>query len=191
MEWLLFALGFPAALLTAYGYDILKGMIKARSDRLAIEGFWLEFVRDSKNHQYSHGRIRFDKKRGFWAFDGTNYKNNGEPFCHWETVSSHVDVAGRKFFYTFVARVENELDKTYYGFGVVNLVVNDRDQLVPVDGHYVSANVDGRGMSHSMVPTDLRYGRTMQGARVLEAVKISKARPRKPIGRPGSADTIA
>ena len=102
-----------------------------------------------------------------------------------------MDVPGRKFFYTFVARVENELDKTYFGFGVVNLVVNDHDQLVPIDGHYVSANVDGRGMSHSMVPTDLKYGRSTQGEMVLEAVKLSKAPPRKAIRRDNSAATIA
>jgi hypothetical protein len=182
VEWLMLGLGIPAGVFATLMYDVLKGMVKARRQTLALEGTWAEFVKDSKGHQYTLGRIYFDKRRGFWAFDGTNFTNEGEPFCHFETVSSHVDVANRQFFYTFTARIENELDKTYYGFGVVNLAANERGELTPVHGHYVSANVDGKGMSHSMIPVDLKYSRRVAGSTVLDLV--DEATPRRRLSAP-------
>lgn len=179
MEWLMLGLGIPAGVLATLLYDVLKGMVKARRQKLALEGTWAEFVKDSKGHQYTLGRIYFDKRRGFWAFDGTNFTNAGDPFCHFETVSSHVDPANRQFFYMFTARIENELDKTYYGFGVVNLAANERGELAPVHGHYVSANVDGKGMSHSMIPLDLKYSRRISGSIVIDLVAAAAPRARR------------
>ena len=174
-------LGIPAGILATLLYDVCKGMIKARRQQLALEGTWAEFVKDSKGHQYTLGRIHFDKRRGFWAFDGTNYTNAGEPFCHFETVSSHIDSASRQFFYTFTARVENELDKMYYGFGVVNLAANERGELAPVHGHYISANVDGKAMSHSMIPVDLEYSRRISGRTVVDLVNAATPATRKSV----------
>lgn len=172
-------LGIPAGVLGTLVYDVLKSMAKTHRQKLALEGSWAEFVKDSRGHQYTFGRIYFDKRRGFWAFDGTNFTNAGQPFCHFETVSSHVDAANRQFFYTFTARVENELDKTYYGFGVVNLAPNERGELTPVHGHYVSANVDGRGVSHSMLPVELKYSRKISGRIVVDLVNEVSPRVRR------------
>ncbi len=136
-----------------------------------IEGDWAEYIPDSLGpspHQYSFGRIYFDKRRKIYACDGTNYLNDGQKFCHWTTITSHIDAAQRRFFYTFAAQMERELGVTYYGFGVINLQSERDGSLVPSDGHYVSANVDGKPMSHSMIRvTTMKYSRRTSGTKVV------------------------
>ena len=126
---------------------------RATEPRLSIEGVWAEYIPDSIDRQYSLGELYFDKQKGIHVFNGTNFQNSGNRYCHWDTVTSYIDTNSNRFFYIFSAQLEGELDKLYYGFGVVNLARRASDQaLVPVDGHYVSANVDdGKPKSHSMV----------------------------------------
>jgi hypothetical protein len=157
-------IGFVLNVAASYVYDKLRVVLSKR--KVKIDGLWAEYLPESSDHQYTFGRIYFDKARGFYAFDGTNYRNDGQPFCHFQTVTSHIDLDTHEYFYVFVAQVENELDRRYYGFGVVNLTVDDKGALVPARGHYVSANVDGKPMSHTIVPAD-ELGSAPNGAAVI------------------------
>lgn len=169
-EGITFALGVGSSIVASYVYSYLRSMRLQKQIR--IEGNWLEYVPDSKGHQFSFGRIYFDKSRRIYAFDGTNYSNSGKKYCYWDTVTSYVDVRQRKFFYTFTAHLEGALDVTYYGFGVVNLDTDRDGFLVPHSGHYVSANVDGAPMSHTMQKIDKpSYRRSAEGNRVIVLVK--------------------
>jgi hypothetical protein len=139
-----------------------------------IVGNWAERIPRSVGHSFSFGEIVFDKHRGMYAFDGTNFSDDGTPFCHWETVASHLDVNARQFFYIFTARLEGSLQNTYVGFGVVNLARPDDGQLVPVDGHYASWSVDDEPMSHSMVRmSDIVYRRGDHGRLIIQ--KLAEA----------------
>ena len=165
-----FVLGIAGSFIASYLYDILREYMASK--KLDIEGTWGEFVRDSKGRQFSLGKIYRDRRRRIYAFDGTNFRNDGTAYCHWVTINSHIDREHGQFFYTFRAHVEDEPDKHYYGFGVVNLAPNDKDELSPMNGHYVSASVDGTGMTHSMVrSTRLEYRRSVQGKTVIEFVR--------------------
>jgi len=145
--------------------------------KTALEGTWGEYVPGSTDRQYSLGRIFWDKRRKIYAFDGTNFSNDGEAFCHWQTLTSYLDRSNGQYFYTFRASVAND-PGTYYGFGVVNLATDDRGRLAPVDGHYVSASVDGKGMSHSMVrAAELKYSRRVRGVDAIAFVKALTPKP--------------
>ena len=166
------ALGVPASLLAAFLYDKIKTTINMKRNKFNIAGTWGEYVPDSKGRQYSLGRIFYDRRRKLWAFDGTNFQNNGRPYCHWRTVTSFLDLENRQFFYTFDARVEGELGAVYYGFGVVHLTPDNDGVLVPINGHYVSASVDGKGMSHSMVlGAQLPYSRRVAGNDAIQFIR--------------------
>ena len=173
MEWIWgIGLGVIASVIGGFIHDKIKQM-QTRDPALAIEGTWGEFVPKSEGHQYTLGRIYFDIQAKRYAFDGTNFFNDGRPFCHFETVASHVDPARRKFFYVFTASVEGESDRVYYGFGVVNLAPQSTGELAPVDGHYVSDSIDGEGMGHTMKRLDdLTYDRGVPGQVVIEALSI-------------------
>ena len=165
-----FVLGIPASVIAAYLYDMLREKMIYR--KLDIEGTWGEFVKNSEGRQFSLGQIYRDKRRRIYAFDGTNYNNDGTPYCHWTTINSHIDKSQGQFFYTFRAQVEDEPDRQYYGFGVVNLAPDISGKLVPVSGHYVSANVDGKGMAHSMVKSGhLKYHRSVSAQAAISFIR--------------------
>jgi hypothetical protein len=167
-----FALGIPSGALGIYAYNYIETFMANRSIKLDIIGTWGEFAPDSDGHRYSLGRIYLDRRRKIYRFDGTNYRDSGEPFCHWETVVSYLDVPGRKFFYLFTAQMKEDLDKLYYGFGVINLSDIARNTLAPVDGHYTSVNVDGRPISHSMLNVSaLEYRRGTDGRIVVDTIR--------------------
>ena len=169
-------LGIPGSVIATYLYDILR--TRMSTNRLSIEGSWGEYVKDAKGRQYSFGRIYFDKRRRFYAFDGTNFHDNGSTYCHWTTINSHVDREGRQFFYTFRTLVDDEPDRQYYGFGVVNLTLDEKSRLVPAGGYYVSASVDGKGMAHSMIRSDdLKYRRNMDGSVAIGLIKSASKFP--------------
>lgn len=172
MEWLLLivggALGIPASMAATYLYGRISSMQNRR--RLRIEGTWGEYAKDSAGHQFTLGEIYFDRKRGIYAFDGTNYANDGAIFCHFKTISSSVEIEARKYLYTFEAQLPGKME-VYFGFGVVNLGLH-HGVLSPSDGHYVSASVDGKGMSHSMVPmADLTYQRDAHGGEIVKRMR--------------------
>lgn len=156
IDWLTLILGgiigVLASLVAAYVYDKIK-YLTSNKLKISMEGLWAEYAPDSADRQYSVGRIYFDRKRKMFAFDGTNYLNSGQPYCYWKTVASYVDRDTKEFFYVFTAQIENELDKRYHGFGVVSLAA-DGKTLTPSRGYYVSAAVDGKPISHSMIQAD-------------------------------------
>jgi hypothetical protein len=117
--------------------------------RDALEGVWVEYIPDSEGRRISIGRIYFDDQKKTFQFDGTNYHDDLRPYCYWQTVASIFDHHELKLYYTFKAQVVNQLDKTYYGFGWV-CMGRDGGHFNVDDGHYVSANIDGRPMTHSM-----------------------------------------
>ena len=155
-----------------YLYTIISTSMANRRLRLDMDGTWGEFVPDSIGRRYSVGTIYFDRRRGFYCFDGTNFEDTGKKYCHWQTIMSYLDRDGAKFFYLFSAHMERGLDKTYYGFGVVNLERGSNGKLVPADGHYVSANIDGHPMSHTMQRLGgVEYCRAIDGKTAIAAIK--------------------
>jgi hypothetical protein len=105
-------LGIIGSVIAAYTYDIIRDKMTAR--KIDIQGTWGEFIKDSSGRQYSVGRIYRDRKKRRYAFDGTNFLNNGSAYCHWTTINSHIDLEQGQFFYTFRAQVEDEPEKQYY-----------------------------------------------------------------------------
>lgn len=71
------SIGIITGIVSNYGYDFLRS-IAVRGERLSMEGSWAEHVPDSKGHEYSFGRIYWDRRRKIYAFDGTNYSSSGE-----------------------------------------------------------------------------------------------------------------
>jgi len=150
---------------------LASSAIFTRGRRLSILGTWGEYVVESINHQYSLGMIYYDRRKAMYRFDGTNFRNNGERYCHWETVTSYIDADARRFFYIFSAQLEGELDKTFYGFGVLNLAI-ESGRIIPVDGHYASTNVQDKILSHSMFRMDqFVYNRSEGGSKIIRAIE--------------------
>ena len=163
-------IGIVLGIIANYLYDKIVQVMKEKP-LLDIEGTWGEFVKDSEGHQFTLGQIYFDAQQDRYAFDGTNFNNDGSPFCHFETVTSYVDPERRKFFYVFNASLEGQSDQVYYGFGVVNLIRSSTGKLIPSDGHYVSDSIDGRGMAHTMKRFDqMEYARDLDGKVVVAAL---------------------
>jgi hypothetical protein len=165
----------------------LSGRIEAMRSRkrISIEGVWGEYIEDSKNHQFTLGAIYWDNKRKIFAFDGTNFENSGAPFCHFKTTSSSIDLDADKLLYTFEAQVPAKPNELYSGFGVVNLQQHG-NTLVPVDGYYVSASVDAKPMSHTMVAmNEMTYQKGRGGRELIERMTLTIPPPRtKPQRRP-------
>lgn len=161
--------GIVGSLTASYLYKYIEH--RRFMHRVDIEGVWAEIIPQSLGRRTSLGRIHYDERRKMFLFDGTNYNDTGEPFCHWDTVASYLDTEARRFYYIFVARLDGSLENTYSGFGVLNLAPQTPGStvLVPFDGYYVSASVDGRPMSHSMqrVP-NIEYRRGQSGTPVID-----------------------
>lgn len=139
--------------------------------KLDIEGTWGEYIPKSVNRNYTIGRITFDRKKNIYAFDGTNYSNEGKAYCHFETVASHVDVENKRFYYIFSAHICGDFGKVYFGFGAVNLIVNN-NILTPIDGHYFSANVDAEAMTHSMQRLEnITYNRDREAGQSIRLIR--------------------
>jgi hypothetical protein len=176
--------GVPGAVLSSYIYKYLEANMADRKNKLDIKGTWGEFVPTAHGRRFSFGKIYFDPRRKMYRFDGTNYYDSGEKFCHWETVTSHFDLNNKKFFYLFTAQLESELETTYYGFGVVNLAEDDCGDLSPVDGHYVSASVEDKPKSHSMHRfADVDYHRGANGRSIVEMIKSREEATSTPLTR--------
>ncbi|KUO12248.1 hypothetical protein AQJ58_10410 [Streptomyces sp. DSM 15324] len=85
------------------------------------------------------------------AFDGTNYHNDGRPFCHWTTEVSYLDKKTRTFRYIFSNTLAESGEKAYIGFGVVRFRRDGRAWL-PDRGFFISGNQREQYRTHSMVP---------------------------------------
>lgn len=168
MEWLYIVvgalIGIPLNVFSAHLYAQYEVKRRRVFD---VEGVWGEFVPAEGENQLSLGEIYYDRRRKMFAFDGTNYFNNGEIYCHWVTISSSLSEDDRTFNYIFKKTMPSEPGAVYYGFGVVQLALNGH-HLVPVEGHYISASLDGRAMAHTMVRLEaLSYARGRLEAKIV------------------------
>jgi hypothetical protein len=163
-----FVVGVVSSLVAAFIWPFIENARMRR--RIRIEGVWGEYITDARGHQYSCVRVYFDKWRKMYAFDGTNYKNNGSRYCHWRTVSGYLDERSRKYFYIFAIELAEDPNTTRHGFGVINLTQDAEGLLVPTDGHYVSADIDGT--TYTMHRLDnFKYAREDSGQNLIERLK--------------------
>lgn len=156
MEWLFLLLGVPIGVLGARAdWLILRAWERWTLGKLRIKGHYAEFVPNSVGRQFSLGSISWRPSRRQYAFDGTNYRNDGEPFCHWRTVSSYLDRETNEYHYVFRTTAIGSLRLMSYGYGVVNLVQSE-GALVPQDGYYVYVTPTGEVVSvdHTVVRID-------------------------------------
>jgi len=167
MEWLFLLLSIPIGVLAAR-VDVLIswGMNRVRYGPLQIRGNWAEWVPGSIGRQFSVGSIQYNVFRRQYSFDGTNYNNNGDPYCHWKTVTSYVDYDKQEFHYVFATKDVATMQTTSYGYGVVNLVSRG-GVLAPEDGYYIYATPDGSALSlsHTMVSVSSIPARRTSNAR--------------------------
>ena len=163
-----FFIGVGSGLVVMYIWPFIENARMRR--RVRIEGVWGEYITDAQGHQYSCVRIYFDTWRKMYAFDGTNYKNNGSRYCHWRTVSGYLDEHSHKYLYIFAIELAADPNMTRYGHGVINLTQDAEGLLVPSDGHYVSADIDGT--TYTMHRLDnFKYAREDNGDRLIERMK--------------------
>lgn len=156
MEWIILVLSIPVGVAAARLDVLLLWVVnRVRYGKLSIRGHWLEWIPGSQGRQFSIGTIEYNVLRRRYNFDGTNYKNDGNPFCHWQTVTSYVDFEKLEFHYIFATKDVDSLQTTSYGYGVVQLVRRD-GSLVPEDGYYIYATGTNHAASHShtMVPIE-------------------------------------
>jgi hypothetical protein len=107
-----------------------------------------EWIPGSAGRQFSIGTIQYNVFQRRYNFDGTNYRNNGNPFCHWRTVTSYLDFSKLEFHYVFATKDVDSMQTTSYGYGVLQLISRD-GSLIPEDGYYIYANGHDAAVSHS------------------------------------------
>lgn len=131
-------------------YHWLKELPAWATDRIHLTGFWGERVQGYGERLNSIGVIRYDLRRAMWVFDGTNYHNDGRPFCHWKTIASYVDRAQGRFYYIFLNTHEEAGHTGYTGFGFIELKKEGRN-WIPSRGSFAAGNPGEAFRSHSMV----------------------------------------
>ena len=155
--WILtLILGVPVGVFATVVYDSILRLIRnARHGRVDINGTWIEWVPNCYGRQFSIGKIRYDVFRRQYVFDGTNYRNDGSPFCHWRTVSSYLDLNAYEYHYVFATKDVMSMQTTSFGYGVMSLVANGK-RLIPAGGSYMYATGKDTAMqmSHSMKKID-------------------------------------
>jgi hypothetical protein len=150
---LLLVLGIPFGVVANGVYQYVKAIADRRFDPIEMKGAWGEFIGDSEGHQCSIGEIRYDMRRRMWVFDGTNYYNDGRPFCHWVTLASYLDKSSRIFYYIFSNTPAEAGQTGYIGFGVVRFR-RDQGKWVPDRGFFISGKEGESYQSHTLVPLD-------------------------------------
>lgn len=132
---------------------LYQWLTQARSwltDRVNISGVWGERMIGGGDRRFSVGTIRYDLRRRMWVFDGTNYYNDGRPFCHWRTITAYLDQQSKRYYYVFLNTHDDEVHTGYTGFGFVDLEKKGRT-WVPRRGAFAAGNPGECFRSHSMV----------------------------------------
>jgi hypothetical protein len=145
--------GIPFGVLANYVYQYAKSKTDHMFDPIRMTGKWGELVGGSGERRCSMGEIRYDRRRKMWTFDGTNYHNDGRPFCHWTTEASYLDKSARELHYIFTNTLVESGQKGYMGFGVVRFRRQEH-AWVPDHGFFISGNEGETYRSHSMVPLE-------------------------------------
>lgn len=153
MEWLFLVFGALLGIAANFAYDAIRSAVdKQAGGRLNIEGMWGEWTPEGYGRQFSIGEIRYRFWKRRYDFNGTNFHNDGRPFCHWNTTASFVDKERKEFHYIFANHDLSSPHVLSYGYGVVSLVESNK-KLVPGDGFYLYSGPTGpRQMSHTMRP---------------------------------------
>lgn len=144
-----FILGTIASLVAAYLYARYSSKV-IQNRYKSLEGWWFEVIETSTDRSYSTAKFVFDPKSNTYSFDGQNFKNDGEPFCSWSSISIQVDQTARRIFYIFRSYVKGEGHNDNHGFGVINFSVNKVGDPIPESGYYIEARVNGTPHTHSM-----------------------------------------
>ncbi|WP_151526147.1 hypothetical protein [Serinicoccus kebangsaanensis] len=131
-------------------YQFVRDLVVRLADTMDIKGVWGERILDGEERIYSIGEIRYDVRRSMWILDGTNFYNDGRPFCHWRTVAARLDRSAKKYYYVFDNTHENAAHAGYTGFGVVNLSREGR-KWTPSRGAFAAGNPGECFRSHTMV----------------------------------------
>lgn len=150
-EWLLLGAGIPIGLVANLLYQYLRFARERWVGRVALAGCWGERMAIPGERQYSAGEIRFDARRRMWTFDGTNYNNDGTPYCEWYTHASYLNLRENTLYYVFVNTPSDESQTGYTGFGAV-LLGRVGGRLKPKRGYFVAGEPGGEYRTHSMVP---------------------------------------
>ncbi|MCQ9165480.1 hypothetical protein [Arthrobacter sp. STN4] len=152
MEWMWTIVGAVLGIVGMFVFEYLWSLIARRSGgTLAIEGTWCEWTPEGYGRQFSVGVIKYRFWKRRYDFDGTNYYNDGRPYCHWSTTASYVDKERKELHYIFANHDLSSPQVQSYGYGVVSLVVRGKE-LVPSDGFYLYSGSNGaRQMGHSML----------------------------------------
>ncbi len=143
-------LGIAVGVLGNFAYQWAQTVISRVFSRIEIKGVWGERILDGDERVYSIGQIHYDMRLRMWAFDGTNYHNDGSPFCHWRTVASYVDRQAKRYYYVFFNTHVDSTQAGYTGFGFVDLERRGR-AWVPRNGAFAAGNPGESFRSHSMV----------------------------------------
>lgn len=174
MEWVWAIVGAVFGIGGNFVFEYLRALVARNSGgKLAIEGTWCEWTPEGYGRQFSVGVIRYRFWKRRYDFDGTNYHNDGRPYCHWRTTASFVDKDRNEFHYVFANYDLAAPQVQSYGYGVVTLLAED-DDLVPRAGFYLYSGPSGaRQMGHTMVKvTDsaLFRDRSKNAAKALKKV---------------------
>lgn len=151
MEWLFLILGAVLGVAGNFAYEAIRGAMERRAGgKLDIEGKWGEWTPDGYGRQFSAGEIKYRFWKRRYDFDGTNYFNDGQPYCHWVTTASYIDKDRKEFHYIFANHDLTSPQVRSYGYGVISLV-RTAESLTPVSGFYLYSGPTGaRQMSHTM-----------------------------------------
>lgn len=134
-------------------YQFLRETYFRATDRVRLKGFWGERIHEGTDRVNSLGHIHYDFRRLMWVFDGTNYHNDGRPFCHFRTIASHYDRQAKKFYYVFENIHENAVHASYTGFGVLTLSKSGK-AWTPSRGAFAAGNPGECFRSHTMQRLD-------------------------------------
>ncbi len=152
-ELLFLVIGIPFGVAANAAYHYVRIVTGRTFDRIQLEGKWGEYVENYSDHQYSIGEIRYDLRRRMWAFNGTNYYNDGRPYCHWETLASYFDKTKREFYYTFHNTLLKSSQTSHVGFGVIRFR-REEGKWIPDRGFFISGSEGESYLWHTMVPLD-------------------------------------
>lgn len=135
-------------------YQWIKNAYALVTDRLEIKGIWGEGIRDGNERHFSIGTIRYEPARQMWTFDGTNYHDDGNPYCHWSTIASYLDRSSHHYYYIFQNTPHDDVHAGYTGFGFVDLVKTPKGVWAPARGSFAAGNPGECFRTHSMVRLD-------------------------------------
>lgn len=127
---------------------------RIRTGKLRVAGHWAEYAADSKGREFSIGTIESPWWRRRVTFNGTNYRSDGTPFCHWTSTMAAIQPEKNQIIYSFDSVDVNNLQSSTTGFGVLNLRKRRDGSFEPQDGYFMYRGAKALAVSHSMVRID-------------------------------------